>query len=641
MTGTRDTRAQREDPKPAHAATIAANAAMAQSLPFADQRDFEDARRGLIAEAPRQVANDQGRTVWDTQVFEFVADLDKAPDTVNPSLWRQAQLNRIAGLFVVCDRVYQVRGLDLSNMTIIEGESGLIIIDPVTSVETARACIDLFFAHRPHRPVVAVIYSHSHPDHYGGVKGVIDEQDVAAGKVRVIAPDGFLEAIEGENVLSGTATYRRAQFQFGTLLQPGIRGAVDTGLGKTVTKGARSLIAPTQLIADKTETHVIDGVEIEFYMAPDSEAPAEMHMFFPGLRVLNMAENVTHNLHNFCPIRGAVVRDPLVWSKYIGDAIELYADKADVLIAQHHWPTWGRDRVMELLSIHRDLYKFIHDQTLRGANRGGKPDEIAENLTLPEALQAQWSCRGYYGTVNHNSKAVYQRYLSWYDGNPANLHPLPSAQSAQRTIDYMGGAEAVLERAQEDFDKGEFRWVTEIIGKLVYADPANAQARDLLADAYEQLGYQSESGTWRNAYLYAAQELRQGVMAMTISKTLGPDLMQAMSVSTMLDYLGVRLIPEKVRDKAFVINLDITDRQESLAMTLSRGCLTHLVNKFDAGAVATMSLTHAAIARLAVGASDLQAEEVAIKGDKRAVETLFAALDDFNPMFNVVTPAGA
>lgn len=639
MTDPRDPGAQSIDPKPAHAATTAANAAMAKTLPFADTRDFVDARRGLIAEAPRQVANDQGRIVWDTEAFEFVAGQDTAPDTVNPSLWRQARLNRIAGLFEVSERVYQVRGLDLSNMTIIEGESGLIIIDPVTSVETARACIELYFANRPRRPVVAVIYSHSHPDHYGGVKGVISEDDVASGKIRVIAPEGFLEAIEGENVLSGTATYRRAQFQFGTLLKSGVRGAVDTGLGKTVTKGARSLIAPTQLISDKTETHVIDGVEIEFYMAPDSEAPAEMHMFFPRLRVLNMAENVTHNLHNFCPIRGAVVRDPLVWSKYIGDAIELYGDKADVLIAQHHWPTWGRRRVVELLSIHRDLYKFIHDQTLRGANRGGKPDEIAETLALPEALEAEWSCRGYYGTVYHNAKAVYQRYLSWYDGNPANLHPLPSAQSARKTIDYMGGAEAVVARARGDFDKGDFRWVTEILGKVVYADPANAEARHLLADAHEQLGYQAESGTWRNAYLYAAQELRQGVMAMTISRTLGPDLMQAMSVSTMLDYLGVRLIPEKVRGKSFVINLEITDRNEVLALTLSRGCLTHLANKSDAAAVATMSLTHAAIARLAVGASDLGAEEIAIEGDKGAVEAVFAALDDFNPMFNVVTPS--
>jgi alkyl sulfatase BDS1-like metallo-beta-lactamase superfamily hydrolase len=639
MTDPRDPGAQSIDPKPAHAATAAANAAMAKTLPFADTRDFVDARRGLIAEAPRQVANDQGRIVWDTEAFEFAAGQDTAPDTVNPSLWRQARLNRIAGLFEVCERVYQVRGLDLSNMTIIEGESGLIIIDPVTSVETARACIELYFANRPRRPVVAVIYSHSHPDHYGGVKGVISEDDVASGKIRVIAPEGFLEAIEGENVLSGTATYRRAQFQFGTLLKSGVRGAVDTGLGKTVTKGARSLIAPTQLISNKTETHVIDGVEIEFYMAPDSEAPAEMHMFFPRLRVLNMAENVTHNLHNFCPIRGAVVRDPLVWSKYIGDAIDLYGDKADVLIAQHHWPTWGRRRVVELLSIHRDLYKFIHDQTLRGANRGGKPDEIAEALALPEALEAEWSCRGYYGTVYHNAKAVYQRYLSWYDGNPANLHPLPSARSARKTIDYMGGAEAVVARARGDFDKGDFRWVTEILGKVVYADPANAEARHLLADAHEQLGYQAESGTWRNAYLYAAQELRQGVMAMTISRTLGPDLMQAMSVSTMLDYLGVRLIPEKVRGKSFVINLEITDRNEVLALTLSRGCLTHLANKSDAAAVATMSLTHAAIARLAVGASDLGAEEIAIEGDKGAVEAVFAALDDFNPMFNVVTPS--
>ncbi|WP_165784531.1 alkyl/aryl-sulfatase [Zhengella mangrovi] len=631
----------RTDPKPAHAATLAVNAAMADALPFSDMQDFEDASRGLIAEAPRQVANADGRIVWDTAAFAFVDEFENAPDTVNPSLWRQTKLNMIAGLFKVSERVYQVRGLDISNMTIIEGDSGLIIIDPVTSIETARACIGLYFENRPERPVVAVIYSHSHPDHYGGVKGVVSPVAVAAGKVRVIAPDGFMEAIEGENVLSGTATYRRAQFQFGTLLKPGPCSCVDTGLGKSVTRGARSLIAPTQLIRDKVETHVIDGVEIEFYMAPDSEAPAEMHMYFPQFNVLNMAENVTHNLHNFCPLRGAIVRDPLLWSKYIGDAIELYGSKVDVLIAQHHWPTWGRERVLELLSIHRDLYKFIHDQTLRGINNGQKPSEVAEALALPEELSSQWSCRGYYGTVNHNSKAVYQRYLSWYDGNPANLHALPAVESAKKTVDYMGGADAILARAADDFEKGEFRWTAEVLSKLVFAEPSNREARYLLADTFEQLGYQAESATWRNAYLYGAQELRHGVMEMTISRTLGPDLMQAMTVSTMLDFLGVRLIPERVAGEAYVINLKISDRSEELALTLSRGCLTHLVNKSDPGAVATMTLTHEAIANIAVGVSTLDGEEVAIDGDREKVEALFAALDDFNPMFNVVTPLEA
>lgn len=627
--------------KPAHPATIASHRAMKGALPFADRQDFEDARRGLIAPAPRKLTNPEGRVVWDIEVYSFVDEHEQAPDTVNPSLWRQAQLNMIGGLFNVCGRVYQVRGLDLSNMTIIEGDTGLIIIDPVTSVETAKACIELYFEHRPHRPVVAVIYSHSHPDHYGGVKGVISEADVASGKTRVLAPDGFIEAIEDENVLSGNATYRRAQYQFGTLLQPGLTGAVDAGLGKTVTRGARSLIAPTQVIVDKTETHVIDGVVIEFYMAPDSEAPAEMHMFFPELGVLNMAENVTHNLHNFLPLRGAVVRDPLVWSKYIGDAIELYADKADVLIAQHHWPTWGRERVIDLLSKHRDLYKFIHDQTLRGINRGMKPAEVAETLRLPVELALEWSCRDYYGALRHNAKAVYQRYLGWYDSNPANLNPLPPVESAKKTLDYMGGAGAVVARAEKDFQNGEFRWVAEVLGKVVYADPDNQSARDLLADTFEQLGYQAECGTWRNSYLYAAQELRQGVMEMTISKTLGPDLMQAMDVSTMLDFMGVRLIPDRVEGQSFVINLHISDRDQNLALTLSRGCLTHLQGKSDPAAIATLTLTHAAIALIAVGASTLDDEEVAIEGDRKAVEMLFGALDDFNPMFNVVTPADA
>lgn len=625
--------------KPAHPATKAALAKMAEGLPFSDTRDFDDAKRGLVAEAPRQVANDQGRVVWDTQAFEFVTEQDSAPDTVNPSLWRQAQLNRIAGLFEVCDRVYQVRGLDLSNMTLIEGDTGLIVIDPVTSVETARAAIDLYRQHRGPREVRAVIYSHSHPDHYGGVKGVIEAQDVAAGKVRVLAPDGFIEAIEGENVLSGNATYRRAQYQFGTLLQPGLTGCVDAGLGKTVTRGARSLIAPTQVIVDKIETHVIDGIEIEFYMAPDSEAPAEMHMFFPGLGVLNMAENVTHNQHNFVPIRGSLVRDPLAWSKYIGDAIALYGDKVDVLIAQHHWPTWGRDRVLDLLAIHRDLYKFIHDQSLRLINRGLKPDEVADALRLPAELEQEWSCRGYYGALKHNAKAIYQRYLSWYDANPMHLDALPGALSARRMIDYMGGADAVLTRARADFDQGDFRWLAELLGKLVYAEPDNDQARALLADTFEQLGYQAECATWRNAYLYAAQELRQGVMEMTISRTLGPDLMQAMSVSTMLDFLGVRLIPDRVAGLSLAVNIQITDRDEIHALTLSRGALTHLPNRRDPKAIATVSLSFEAIALIAVGAGTLDDQDVRIDGDAAQVATLFAAMDDFDPMFDIVTPA--
>lgn len=627
--------------KAAHPATVAAHAKLAGVLRFSDIRDFEDARRGLIAEAPNRVVNSQGRIVWDTEAFAFVGETEDAPATVNPSLWRQARLNLFAGLFKVTDRLYQVRGLDLSNMTIIEGDSGLIVIDPVTSIETAKACIDLYFENRPRRDILAVIYSHSHPDHYGGVKGVVSAGDVASGKTRVLAPDGFIESIEDENVLSGNATYRRAQYQFGTLLEPGPNGAVDTGLGKTVTRGARSLIAPTQLIVEKTELHTIDGVEIEFYMAPDSEAPAEMHMFFPQFGVLNMAENVTHNLHNFLPLRGAVVRDPLVWSKYIGDAIELYGSRCDTLIAQHHWPTWGRDRVLDLLSKHRDLYKFIHDQTLRGINRGMKPAEIAESLQLPVELQSEWSCRGYYGALNHNVKAVYQRYLGWYDSNPSNLHPLPPFDSARKALEYMGGADAVIKRARQDFENGEFRWVAEILGKVVYADDQNQEARKLLADAFEQLGYQAECATWRNSYLYAAQELRRGVMEMTISKTLGPDLMQAMDVSTMLDFMGVRLIPERVAGLGFIINLKITDRNQVFVLTLSRCCLTHLRGKVDPLAVATLTLSHSALAMIAVGASSLEDEDAKIEGDAEAVNKLFASLDTFNPMFNVVTPAEA
>jgi alkyl sulfatase BDS1-like metallo-beta-lactamase superfamily hydrolase len=447
------------------------------------------------------VTGPSGNVVWSQKDYSFL-DKDQAPDTVNPSLWRQAQLNRQNGLFKVVDGLYQMRGLDVSNMTLIEGNTGLIVVDPLLAVETARAGLDLYYQHRPRRPVVAVIYTHSHADHWGGVKGVTNEADVASGKVAVIAPEGFTEHTVSEFVIAGNAQRRRGLYQFGPLLPKGGRGQVDAGLGKTVSRGSLSLIAPNDLVKRSNETRNIDGVEIVFAMAPESEAPAEFYMFYPGFRVLNMAEVATHNFHNLLPLRGTEVRDALSWSKYLNEAVNAFGDNVDVVIAQHHWPVFGGDRARNFLHRQRNLYKYVHDQTLRLLNQGFTAAEIAEELQLPASLADEWENRDYYGTIRHNAKSIYQKYLGWYDGNPANLDPLPPVEAAKKYVAYMSGADAVIRHAREDFKNGEYRFVAEVANKLVFADPANQQARDLAADAYEQLGYLAESATWRNAYLY-------------------------------------------------------------------------------------------------------------------------------------------
>ncbi len=399
------------------------------------------------------------------------------------------------GLFEVTDRIYQVRGFDISNMTIIEGDRGLIIIDPLVSAETARTALNLYAAHRGQRPISAVIYSHSHVDHYGGVRGVIDEADVEAGRMAVIAPDRFLEEVTQEQVLVGGPMVRRAQFQFGATLFKGPRGQVDAGLGKVTSRGTVTLIAPTQIIYEPVEVHSIDGVEIVFQLTPDTEAKAEMHMYYPGLKALNLAENATHNLHNIYPIRGAQVRDSNAWAKYIDEARDRYGSQADVVFAQHHWPIWGQTRIMDFLAKQRDLYKYLHDQTVRLINHGFKAAEIAEQLELPKSLHNEWSVRGYYGTLSHNAKSIYQRYIGWYDANPAHLNPLPPSARGAKLVAYMGGEVAAIAKAREDYAQGQYRWVAEIMTEVIFANPANQEARDLAADAMEQLGYQAESAT--------------------------------------------------------------------------------------------------------------------------------------------------
>ena len=633
--------AQSKDAEPA---TRAANEAFVKSLPFSDRADFDDVKRGFIATLPDGViAGPGGKPAWDTKPYAFLQS-DTVPATVNPSLWRQAQLNAVNGLFEVTERVYQVRGLDLANLTIIEGDTGLILIDPLLSNETARAALDLYLGNRPAKPVVAVIYSHSHIDHFGGAKGVISAEDAASGKVKVIAPDGFMEHAVAENVIAGNAMSRRAQYMYGLTLPVGERAQIDEGLGKGLSRGTISLIAPNDLIKQSYETRTIDGVEIEFHLVPGSEAPSEMLMYFPQFKLLDMAEDATHNMHNLYTLRGAEIRDGRLWSHYLDEAILRYGERTDAVIAQHHWPMWGNARIVAFLKKQRDLYKFIHDQTVRLLNHGLTPTEIAEQLKLPASLAGEWSARGYYGTLSHNAKAVYQFYLGWYDANPADLNPLPRAEAARKQVEYMGGSEAVLKRAREDFASGQYRWVASITSQLVFADPADKAARDLGADALEQLGYQSEAATWRNAYLTGAAELRNGAPAPQIS-TANADLLKGVSIDLAFDFLGVRLNAAKAEGKHIVINWTFTDSNETFVMNLENSALTHragpLADNADAGVKLTRAALDAITLKQRTFLGSLVTGDVSISGNPLKLRELFGLLDDFTPDFDIIEPKKA
>jgi alkyl sulfatase BDS1-like metallo-beta-lactamase superfamily hydrolase len=629
-------------PRDAEPLTAAVNRAVLESLPFAETQDFDDARRGFLATLPDvEIKNDQGRIVWSLRDYAFLAD-EQAPPTVNPSLWRQARLNMHHGLFQVTDRIYQIRGFDISNMTLIEGDRGVIVIDPLISTEVARAGLALYRSVRGDWPVTAVVYSHSHTDHHGGVRGIVDEADVSAGRVPIWAPDRFMEEIVSENVLAGTAMIRRAQFQFGATLPKGPRGQIDAGLGKVTSRGTVTLIPPTRIIEQPIEEHRIDGIDFVFQLTPETEAPAEMHMFHPGLRALNLAENATHNLHNTYPIRGAQARDANAWAKYLNVALDRFGRDADVAFAQHHWPVWGNRRMLDFLARQRDLYKYLHDQTVRLMNHGWKAVEIAERLTLPKSLAGTWHVRGYYGTLSHNAKAVYQRYLGWYDANPANLNPLPPVERGRKYVEYMGGADAVLRRAREDFAKGEFRFVAEAMSHVVFADPANAAARGLGADALEQLGYAAESATWRNAYLLGALELRRGVPTTTARAPISPDVVRAMSLDLFFDYLGIRLDADKAEGRRIVVNWVFADLSRRYVMNLENCALTCLADRQSDSADATVTLERAVLNRLVlreVSFADAVAQgQARIDGDAVKIAELFDLLDDFSLMFEVIEP---
>lgn len=629
-------------PGDATAATRQANEAVLQQLPFNDRQDYEDAQRGWLGTlADSEIRNAQGRVVWNLSDYAFLR-ADAAPATVNPSLWRQAQLNLKHGLFRVTDRIYQVRGFDLSNMTLIEGDTGLILIDPLLTAETAHAALELYYQHRPRKPVVAVIYTHSHVDHFGGVKGVIREEDVKAGRVKVLAPEGFMEEAVSENIYAGNAMSRRAQYMYGALLPKGPTGQVDAGLGKTVSLGTVTLIAPTDLVRKSGETRTIDGVQIEFQMAPGTEAPAEMLMYFPQWKALCAAEDATHNLHNLYTIRGAQVRDANQWWRALDATLDRYGDRTEVLFAQHHWPKWGQQNIDAFLGRQRDAYKFIHDQSLRLANQGYTMTEIGERVKLPPALAGQWDLRDYYGTVNHNAKAVYQRYLGWYSGNPADLHPLPPEAAAKRYVQYMGGAGKVLAQARESYAQGDYRWVAEVVKHVVFADPDNQAARKLEADALEQLGYQAESASWRSAYLMGARELRNGVQRLASTQSASPDMVQAMTDPMFLDYLAVRLNGERAAGRTLKINWVQPDTGKRYALTVENAVFRYKADQQHADAQATLTVPRAVLIGALLGQTTLReavgAGRAKIEGDPAVLQAWMGMLDNFDPQFEIVAP---
>ncbi|WP_236054025.1 alkyl/aryl-sulfatase [Pseudomonas arcuscaelestis] len=616
---------------------------MLKELPFNDKTSFELAHKGFIAPLPSEVIKGKaGNVIWDPAKYAFIKEGEVAPDTTNPSLWRQSQLINISGLFEVTDGIYQVRNYDLSNMTIVEGKEGITIFDPLISSETAKAALDLYFKHRPKKPVVAVIYTHSHVDHYGGVRGVINEDDVKAGKVKVYAPKGFLEHAVAENVMAGTAMSRRASYMYGNLLPPNETGQLGAGLGTTTSAGTVTLIPPTDIIEKTGETRVIDGLTYEFLYAPGSEAPAEMLYYIKEKKALNTAEDSTHTLHNTYSLRGAKIREPLPWSKYLNEALKMWGDDVQVMYAMHHWPVWGNKEVKDQLSSQRDMYRYINDETLRLANKGYTMTEIAEQVKLPKSIANRFSNRGYYGSLNHNVKATYVLHLGWFIGNPATLWELPPEEEAKRFVDMMGGADTVLKKAKEYYDKGDFRWVASVVNNVVFAEPGNQAAKNLQADALEQLGYQAESGPWRNFYLTGAQELRNGVQKLPTPDTASPDTVKAMDLDLFFDYLAMRLKGPEVEGKRITLNLDFTDLKQKYTLEMVNGVLNHTEGMQSKDADATITLTRDTLNNLMLKQTTLKdakgSGDIKVEGNEGKLEELMSYMDNFDFWFNIVTP---
>lgn len=604
------------------------------------EEDFAEARRGLVAPFdPPRVEGADGRVVWELESYAFLQE--ECPDTAHPSLWRQSRLNCIAGLFEIAPGFYQLRGFDLSNMHIVEGEQGIVVIDPLISAETAAAALALYREHRGERPVTGLIYTHCHIDHFGGAKGVVSAEEVRDREIPVLAPEGFLEHAVSENVYAGTAMGRRAGYMYGAALRRGPDGQIGAGLGQTTSLGTMTLIPPNRDVTRTGQEETVDGIRMVFQLTPGTEAPAEMNFHFPEHRVLCIAENATHTMHNLLTLRGALVRDPNVWAAYLDEAIELFGADCDVLFAGHHWPRWGSERILDYLRKQRDLYAYLHDQTLRLINKGLTGREIAEELQLPPELASEWHCRGYYGSVSHNVKAVYQRYMGWFDGNPAHLWEHPPVEAAQRYVKFMGGPERVLEQACQSFEEGDYRWVAEVVNHLVFAHPDNEAARELQADALEQLGYGAENATWRNFYLAGADELRNGITGTpTDAKPL--DILANLSVAQILDGMKVRLDGPSAWGKHLQIGWQVTDPDEHHLLTVENGVLTHRPWPQDANPEATLVIERQALNEMLSGTADLpslaETGRLKVEGDGTKLGDLLGLLEDPDPNFPIVTP---
>lgn len=634
-----------EKPKPPTEATKAWNKKIQEALPFSNKEDFELASRGLIARPDNlQIKDAKGNVIWDMAAYSFIKADKPAPDSVNPSLWRNAQLNMQYGLYKVIDGIYQVRGFDLSNITFIQGEKGWIVFDPLISAETAKAAYELVTKELGARPVLGVVYSHSHIDHYGGVRGLVDEADVKSGKVQILAPEGFTEHAISENVIAGNAMGRRAIYMYGAVLPKSAEGQISGGLGQTTSTGAAGLILPTKIIDKTGEEVTIDGVKMVFQLTPGTEAPAEMNTYFPKMKALWMAENTTDTLHNLYTLRGAQVRDALKWAYCIGETIDLFGKDTEVVFQSHHWPRWENAKIIPYMKKQRDVYKYIHDQSVRLLNKGLNGEEIAEELAghLPPELAQEWYNRGYYGTVAHNAKAVYQRYMGWYDANPANLDPLPPVPAAKKYVEFMGGSAEAIKKAKASFNHGEYRWVAQVMKHVVFAEPENKEGRALLADALEQLGYQAESGPWRCVYLMGAFELRNGVPNAGGTKTSSPDTIKAMPPEMLFDYLAVRLNGPKAVGKNLSLNLTFTDLNESYLITVENGTMNYAKGKTDPNANVSLTMTKADLNAVQLKEATMEDKiasgAIKLEGNKATLGQFLGLLDTFPYWFNIVTP---
>ncbi|WP_028661249.1 alkyl/aryl-sulfatase [Nocardioides insulae] len=612
----------------------AAHTSLLDSLPLSDVEDFADADRGFLGtlEDPA-IRNAAGEVVWDASTYDFLSG--EAPTSVNPSLWRQAQLVAKHGLYEVVEGLYQVRGFDLSVVSFVEGETGVIVVDPLLTAETGAAALALYRRHRGDRPINAIVYTHSHIDHFGGVFGMVTQDEVDSGRVQIIAPDGFLEHAIAENVYAGTAMSRRSAYMYGAPLARGPKGQVGAGLGQSTSTGEPGLIVPTLLVTTTGETHTFDGVEIEFQMAPGTEAPSEMHLYFPKFRALCMAENATHTLHNILTLRGAVVRDPHVWSQYLTEAIVRYGEKTEVLFAPHHWPTWGKDKVRAHLAVQRDLYAYLHDQTLRMINKGLTGAEIAEVIELPPAITNTWSTHGYYGSVSHNVKAIYQRYMGWFDGNPARLWAHPPQASAERHVAAIGGIDRTVELAQDAYDAGDFRWAATLLDYAVFADEGHAGARTLYADTLEQLGYGSENGTWRNFFLAGATELREGNFGTPLVAN-SPTILTQLSPEQIFDSIAITIDGPRAWDLDLAFDITFSDLGRSFHLTLRNGVLIYIDQEPDGSAPLRLTLTKPRL--LALLGGDTASEGLDVDGDIGVLQALVGVLDPGDPDFDIVVP---